>query len=445
MISLPFSKSKRYLTGIDWIIHTFDYMTRRATGIGNISQVVLKLNGVPIEDDLRKSLTEFIKKYPVMYGWLKRDYNLAPYWKMPSSGQATPLSFKVCRLENGDNAAAFSLLEPGANMAFNSKREYCAFHLIHNEKKSFLAMTFDHRVFDARGAEAFLGMFQQEWEKRGNNLQKISLTEPANLCRWQEKFKAGQQVNRTFLWLAENAPPRVLPLPSTYNNRKFKFRVISFDEQQTAAIIETAFNKSGYLMLMPYVLAVAIQSLHKIFSKRGISTSDYVIPVSIDMRPPEKVKQEVFFNHVSFFLFRVSADEADSFPVLLKLIKQQMYEQVKSGLPRHIREASFLMRIVPLPILSHLMRLYLKGQIASFCFSYVGETAYTFPRFMGENVHNIFHMPRVPVPPGLGIFFTQFQRKLNAVLSYVEGILSDDEVNTIVHTLQSHLGKKECV
>jgi hypothetical protein len=143
---------------------------------------------------------------------------------------------------------------------------------------------------------------------------------------------------------------------------------------------------------------------------------------------------------MSFFLFQIKAEEADSFPVLLETIKRQMYDQVKSGLPRDISQSTFLMRIAPLPVLSYLIRLYLKGEIASFCFAYVGETAYAFSQFMEKDVNNLFHMPRVPVPPGLGIFFNRFQGKLNAVLSYLEGILSEDETEEIANDLQKKLG-----
>jgi len=124
----------------------------------------------------------------------------------------------------------------------------------------------------------------------------------------------------------------------------------------------------------------------------------------------------------------------------LQSIKQQIYDQIKADLPRDIEKASLLMRIAPLPVLGYLMRLPLKGQIASFCFSYIGEAAYASPVFMGKKIHNIFHMPRVPIPPGLGIFFNQFQGKLNVVISYLDGMLEKDEIDSIVHALQSRLG-----
>ena len=446
MSTINFSRKKRYLTGIDWIIHALDYITKKATGAGNTSQVILELDGSPSEDDFRICLESLTKKHPVLHGKPSRDYNLAPYWKMPFMRQCKSLPIKVYCLDDiYSNTNVFSLLEQIANLKFISNQEHLFFHLIYAENKTYVAMTFDHRLFDARGAEAFLEILQNEWENKDNTFcdkDIIVPAESAHLCNWRKKFIAGQQVNRTFLKLGENAPPRVLPLPASLNNRRFRFKVIPFDKHQTDLIVENAYKEAGYLMLMPYVLASAVWVMRRLFSKRNIKSGDYVVPVSIDMRTTDKVQQEVFFNHVSLLFFLIRPDEADHFPVLIKSIKQQLYDQVKSELPRNFQEASLLMRILPLPILSNIMRLYLKGQIASFSFSNVGESAYKSSSFMGKKILNILHMPRVPVPPGLGIFFHQSQNKLNAVLSFLEGILSDEEANELIHTLQSRLGAK---
>ncbi len=411
-------------------------MIRRKTAAGNTFQIVLHIEGRLDETTLRESLNKFIKKFPVLNGRLMRDYNLAPYWKIYSMHKMLPLNIKTYHLDdNATFSKILSTLEHGANVPFNSVREHLAFHLIHAGKTSFLGVVFDHCLFDVRGAETFLNeTFLNETFLNMDYSQKISLAEPAHLCKWKEKFEAGKWVNRKLLQLSENKS-RFLPLHSATNNQRFKFKIISLDERQTSAIIETAYNKAGYLMLMPYALAISIRALHSIFLKRGIHTGDYIIPVSIDTRPAEKVAQQVFFNHMSFFLIQVKANEADSFSVLLQSIKQQIYDQIKADLPGDIEKASLLMRIAPLPVLSYLMRLPLKGQIASFCFSYIGETAYSSPVFMGKEINNLFHMPRVPIPPGLGIFFNQFQGKLNVVISYLDGILEKDEIDLIVQEL----------
>ena len=430
---------KRYLTGIDWIIHTIDYASKKKTGVGNMFQIVLHMEGVLDETTLRECLNKFIKKFPVVNGRSTRDYNLAPYWKIYSKEKMLPSNIKTYRLnDNAVFSEVLSTLEQGINTSFNNVQDHIVFHLIHVGKTSFLAVVFDHCLFDARGAEVFLNMLQQEQKKKTDYSNKISLVESAHLCKWKEKFEAGKWVNRKRLQLSENKS-RFLPLHSV-SGKKFRFKIISLDERQTSAIIDTAYNEAGYLMFMPYTLAISIQVLHSIFLKRGIHTGDYIIPVSIDTRSAEKVHQEVFFNHMSFFLLRVKANEADNFPVLLQSIKQQVYDQIKLDLPANIEKASLLMRIAPLSVLNYLMRLPLKGQIASFCFSYIGESAYASPVFMEKKVHNVFHMPRVPIPPGLGIFFGRFQGKLNVTFSYLDGMLEDNEIDSIVHTLQSRLG-----
>jgi hypothetical protein len=438
MAGLRVSGKKHYLTGIDWIVHGFDYMNKRASAAGNMFQIVMELDGVPPEEEVRCSLERFSRKLPVLSGRTRRAYNLAPYWAMPSKKHRSALPFNVYHVQKGKDACA--ILESAANRPFRGKREHLAFHLICAGDKSYVAVTFDHRLFDAHGAEAFLRMFQQEWDQEEGCTWEFSPSEPAHLNQWRRKFAAGKRVNRAFLRLAENGRPRVLPLIPGLCGQGFKFKVVSFSEEQSRRILERADDEAGYLMVMPYTMALTVQILDGIFVSRGIDTGDYIVPVTIDTRPRGKLAQDMLFNHVSFFLFRIQAREAGEFSILLESIKEQMYDQVKAGLARDIWEASFLIRIVPLPILSRLMRTYFKGEVASFCFAFVGETGHTPSRFMGKRIERSYHMTRVPIPPGLGVLFQQWRGRLHAYLSYAQGLITEDEVNTIVNTLRERLG-----
>jgi hypothetical protein len=438
MVSIPFSRKKHYLTGIDWVVRGFDYMNRKATGAGNLFQVVLELEGVPAAEELRNSLERFIAKLPTVCGRTSRDYNLAPYWKIPSEARQSPLRLNVHHAKNDEDVS--EILERGVNTPFASKREHVVFHLICDGENSHVAATFDHCLFDARGGEAFLRMFQRDWEKEGSCSWESPPLEPAHLSEWGKKFEAGRRVNRAFLRLTEGGTPRVLPAAAASHERGFRFRVVSFSEQQSRKIMEKADSEAGYFMLMPYTMALTVKILHGIFSGRGMEAGDYLIPVTMDTRAPGRAEEEVFFNHVSFLLFRIRPSEVDDFPVLLESIKGQMYDQVKAGLAQDICEASLLLRIVPPPIVSYLMRLYFKGEVASFCFSFVGETGEKLTHFMGQRVRRSYHMTRVPISPGLGVFFQQSQGGLNAYVSYAEGLLGDDEVGTIVRDLESRLG-----
>ena len=436
MVSIPFSKKKHYLTGIDWILHGFDYMNKRATGAGNAFQIVMELEGVPAESQIRDSLDRFIRKFPLLNGRARRDYNLAPYWQMPSHAKKAALN--VHHLQHGEDA--FAVLERGVNAPFGGEREHLAFYLIRAGENTHAAVKFDHRLFDAHGAEMFLSMFQEDWEKGGACNWELPPFEPAHLSQWRGKFEAGRCVNRALLGLVQDAPPRSLPLDTPASGQGFRFKVIPFTERQSREILTRAESEAGYLMAMPYTMALTVQALHGIFTNRGIDTGDYVIPVTMDTRPPSRQSQEVFFNHVSFFLFRIQACEVDDTSALLKSIKQQMYDQAKTGLARHILDASLLMRIAPLPTVSYLLKLYLKDKIASFCFSFLGDSGHMPTRFMGKEVRRSYHMTRVPMPPGLGVFFHHSQGRLNAYLSYAQGLLSEGEANTVLDALKSRLG-----
>jgi hypothetical protein len=161
---------------------------------------------------------------------------------------------------------------------------------------------------------------------------------------------------------------------------------------------------------------------------RGINPDNYLVPVTIDTRRGEDSYNEMFMNHVSYLFFKVNAVAAADTKETIKELKQQMFEQVKSGLPRDFANASSLMRIAPRPLLARFMNLPFKGNAGSFVFAYLGESRCGKDRFFGEEIADIFHMPRVTAPPGLGFFFVSFRGRMNLIMSYLDGLLTDEEV-----------------
>lgn len=422
---------------MDWILRGFDYLNKRATGTGNVFQIVMELDGKLPEDELRATLNRLAAKVPFLSGRIRRDWNLAPYWQLPGRSGGGAIALEVGRLREGEDAAP--ALEKGLNRPFVGAREHVAFRLLEGGDRSCVAATFDHCLFDGHGAEAFLGMVQREWETRGECSWEPDPPVPAHLDEWLRKLEAGKRVNRAFLRLAENAPPPVLPLRPGASRQGFKARVICFTEQQSKEILRRADEEAGYLMAMPYTLAITVQVLHEVFRRRGIRPGVYVVPVTIDRRPRANPLEQRFFNQVSLFLFRISPSEVRDFSVLVKSIKEQMYAQVKAGLPSDVWEASFLLRILPPSLVSRLLPLYLKGEVASFCFAFGADSGQMPSSFLGKPIRRSYHMTQVPMPPGLGVLFHEFRGRLNVDLSYANGLLNNDEVEGILDALQVRL------
>jgi hypothetical protein len=433
------SKHKRYLSGSDWVISTLDHMMKATTCAGNMSQVVLMLDAPLDELEVRNRLNAFVKQFPVLQGHVSRDLKLAPYWKIPAKSRRdvtltvrhadTPLS----------RESLVAHFAKSANAPFQDDNEHLAFHLFNDHERCLLAMAFDHRIFDARGAELFLNLFQQNINNGSPAASgDIAFTSTAALTQWSKKFLAGRNANRRIIGLSKSSP-RALPISRDGKGCQ-RYHLLSFTEQETANIYDRAYTEAGYLMESPYLLSVIIQCMHELFATKQETGSSYLIPVTLDLRANKDPLQEMFFNYVSYLFYQVPIGEVADRKGLIALLKQQMYDQVKSGFPKDLAEASLLTRIAPLPLLGRLLHLPMKGKMATFAFSHLGKSSYQHPMFMGRKVTELFHMPRVPVPPGLGFFSNYYNSRLNLVISYLDGLLCDDEVQMLDQQIRAGFG-----
>jgi hypothetical protein len=430
------SKRKRYLSGQDWVINTLDRMMKDATCSGNMSQIVLMLDTVLEEQTIREKLDLFMKQFPVLQGSVARDFKLTPYWSIPASAKQG-VSLTISHVADcACPEAALSALTRSANSSFQGEQEHLAFHLFTDGKQSALAMTFDHRLFDARGAEAFLNLFHLGMN--GGRDGDISFTSSMELTQWLKKFLAGRNVNRRIIALSKSSPQS---LQITAGREKgFKYRLMAFSKQETSGIYDKAYTEAGYLLESPFFLSVITQAMHELFQTKTANGTSYLIPVTTDLRPGKDTLQEIFFNHVSYLFYQIPVQEAADRKALIALFKQQMYDQVKAGFAKDLAGASLLTRIAPLRVLGKLLHIPLKGRMATFVFSHLGKSAYHSDQIMGGNIKNFFHMPRVPVPPGLGFFSNYYQGRLNLVISHLDGLLADDEVNMLETAIRKGFG-----
>jgi len=433
------SKRKRYLSGSDWVINTLDHMMKARTCAGNLSQIVLLFDAPVDEQEVRTSLNRFLKQFPVLEGSVTRDFKLTPYWAIPAkSGRDAALV-----VHHVDDASSWQVLRPyleqSVNRPFRDKKDHLAFQLFTSRDRGALSMTFDHRIFDARGAELLLSLFQQRLKNGGAPVPgDITFASSMALTQWSKKFLAGRNVNRRIIGLSRSTPT-ALPIPDSPGLRH-RYHRVSFSEQETAALYERAYEEAGYLMESPYLLAVIIQGMHELFRGRNMAGESYLIPVTLDLRTNKDPLQEMFFNYVSYLFYQVPAGEVADRKGLIALLKQQMYDQVKSGFPKELAEASLLTRIAPLPVLGKLLHLPMKGRMATFAFSHLGKSSYQHPLFMSRKVTELFHMPRVPVPPGLGFFSNYYNNRLSLVISYLDGLLSDEDVKVLEKGIRERFG-----
>ncbi len=185
-----------------------------------MSQVVLVLDSPLDECEVRNRLTVFVKQFPVLQGQVSRDLKLAPYWKIPAkSGRDVTLTVRNADTPVSE-ASLLAHFENSVNAPFRDDMEHLAFHLFRDPERCLLAMAFDHRVFDARGAELFLNLFQQNLNTGSPAVSgDIAFTSTAALTQWSKKFLAGRNVNRRIIALSRSQHPRALPVPRERRQR----------------------------------------------------------------------------------------------------------------------------------------------------------------------------------------------------------------------------------
>ncbi len=435
-------RKKRYLSGFDWVMGIIDCILKNRSSAGNIAQLVFALDSPIEERALREHLGQYIQSFPVLRGKISRNYlNLVPYWKFPKKNCEIRLNLNVYNLEDSSSDEdAISLIEKCLNKPFENENDHLAFHLIYTKNRpDYFLVTFDHVLFDARGVETFINFFQHyvNNNKDTSVIDGINYPCPSGLTEWTDKFKAGKKVNRRIIALS-NTPTRSINIPQQ-EKKGFKFKLISFNREETEKILDDVNDKAGYLMEMPYYLAVVTQTMHELFENKKVPPSSYLIPVSIDKRSNKDTKQEMFFNYASLLFFQIEEGILNDKKALITLIKEQMYEQVQSRFPENIWKASALLRIAPLAVMRKIFYLPFGGILGSFFFAHVGKNIYQFPELMGAKIRSIIHVPRIPIPPGFGMVFNSFDGRLNVQIIWLDGMLQDEDVAVLERGVKNRL------
>ena len=435
--SLPYSKKRRYLTGIDWSVGTLDYITKQQTGVGNLSQVVLELEGWPDEARLRGLLGEISARLPLLHGQVARDWvNLAPYWKVPASADRALIPLEIADATSAQEAEG--LLADHVNTPLVGETQHLRFLLVRGEaKQSWLGMVFDHRLLDAFGAEAFLLLIEEAYQGRLEQVaRQVKQTEPAHLDQWGQRFSCGKTVNRFRVRLSEREVA-ALPMPPRQPGRPVRFVHDSLSPEQAARFTQLAQDESGVPLLLPSAIARAVGAMHVALARAPLAGTQYLMAVSVDGRAIEQKWEQLLFNHLSFLGFSAPVEQADRPGELAILLRDQFFEQMKEGIPAALQDITMLTRICPHRIGSKVAQMPFKGRGSSFYFACLRESVFTSASFMGLRAVNLIHTPRVPPPPGMGICLTFFAGRMNMVLSYLEGTLDDATARQVMGKLRT--------
>jgi hypothetical protein len=308
-------------------------------------------------------------------------------------------------------------------------------------------MTFDHKLFDAKGAELFLNLLSDiSLTELNTLLHKIKITNSPKLINWKEKFDAGKEVQRHMISMSENvcfSPARTsinTILKEKSCNRTLNFKIKSYSKEETNKILKNGEKTAGFMMETNFFLSAVASAVYSLTANGEDITLN--IPMPADQRPKSKhFMHYMLRNHLTFMFLNIHTGKNDSLKSLSDKFKKAVFEQISLELPEKLIKASRLARICPLSVLYRFMKLPMNGKICSYAFANVGKSQ-GISEILGSDILNITHLPRVPTPPGIGFFFNIFSEKLNFSVTWDSNKFENNTINAILNKIDDNLKKE---
>ena len=430
------------LTGGDHFVLALDRQMRSAGFSGNICRLVLRLEEAPTREELRTAL-----KASPLTAWLanvrhaRRLPLQLPHWR--ANGQRGEIS--VGGGEQAINEASHLPLFP-KRVLWPETPPAVAFDLLPAAgNQCDLVLTWHHALMDARGAELLLGALSGGNAGHWPPEQLLGLSQPTSLrgwlSSWRTLWRRSMFARKSILFISKASQPPLAMLGRTRQENAtaaHRFHLIDFDEEETAIIDQRCTESSVGFRESLFLLAAVIRGALAVLRERRQAPGAFLIPVPQDQRR-RGFPGPVFSNHVTFFFYRIEADEAENRQQLLASLKKQMEAQIRDRIPQSYAEMMSLFRRMPLPLYSRILRGPSEGRMASLFFSYTGECLAGQERFLGRRILDATHLAPVSAPPGFSAVFTRFRGRLRATISWVESCLEGEELDLFERTLCAEL------
>jgi hypothetical protein len=186
-------------------------------------------------------------------------------------------------------------------------------------------------------------------------------------------------------------------------------------------------------------LAVVGRAMAKLWERRGLPDVPFLLPIGVDLRKKGEAGP-TFGNLLAFHFARFRPSDTVDPVGLARNLRRQMADAVRD---RQIEANEVGMEFLKYRPVSTVLRglpWTKDGEIFSFNCADVMDVPAALGRCFGRRVVNAYHVPAVPPRPGIGVFFNRCAGRNNLVVSWIEEVVSEDEVTGIVEVVAEGMG-----
>jgi hypothetical protein len=300
-------------------------------------------------------------------------------------------------------------------------------------RHGFLVLTWFHSLMDPRGAENLL-RYLVDLDAAGDGPQSeraspafTGARDPRTL---RERARLGRQ-NLEYMRELVTTPPVSLGSGlATFGRARFW--------QGTFVDQDPIVNGKRAARDICWRLALVGKALSALWEKRRLPDVPYVVPISIDLRPKGDAGP-VIGNWLAFHFARFAPSETADVIGLAKSLRRQMTEAIREGhLDANAAGMEFL-KYRPLWMMARALPGGPKAEMCSFNCADTMDFA-AAPDMFGGRVVNGYHAAAVLPRPGVGVFFNRCAATSNLVVSWIDGVVSEDDVAQIVEVVREGMG-----
>jgi len=431
------------LTGADCFVLALSRMMRLNGQQGLVGQTHVTLDGIPSFESLRDGAKRLGDTYPLLNAFVRRNLlTLLPHWWVDSSDPRF-LTVQLWCEEGVEvlpvNASLTGSSHRLAENLLNTPIEECGglrnlrLDLVHLKKGgSTLILTWNHLLFDGKGAELLVGSLFNIIN--GRTPEKFQPPKMEDVPIGEQFRKSRPAVNRFFELMMNRyqSLSGKKPRPG-----KLRFRVMNFTLEETTLIQARAASLSG-LFPLSFYLATATRAHREAFLARGHDPEHYVSSIPVQLRR-KWLGANPFQNRVTVLFFSMKRENLDSMMDAVKAAHLQFEEMTRKDLGSSFSLILRLMRRLPSFLYMKFLGTQFSGDITSFFHSATGTFAANLCELSGVKVLNAYHVPSVSAPPGSGLFFGESHGRITATFSWREGSVTEQEADLVMQRMSADL------
>jgi hypothetical protein len=186
-------------------------------------------------------------------------------------------------------------------------------------------------------------------------------------------------------------------------------------------------------------VAVVGKAMTELARRRGTAEAPCLLPISVDVRPKGELGA-TFGNHLAFHFARFHPAETADVSGLARTLRRQMADAVRDGQIEANQVALEFLQYQPLSRMLRVLPWTESGELFSFNCADLADWPNTLTECFGRKVVNAYHVPVVPPRPGIGVFFNRCGGRNNLVVSWIEGVATEGEADTIIETIRREMG-----